>query len=167
MELPNRKHCRLRNYDYGSNGFYYVTTNTYDNEKTLSKVGRGLAPAEVKIELSPIGRIAKEQLLDLEKRYSGLRVDKYVIMPNHIHVIFILEEPTAGASPRPTVPDIVCAFKSLTTRICNKHFNTPGRKIFQVSFYDEIIKNENHYLEVWQYIEENPLKYFLKKNNLL
>lgn len=83
-------------------------------------------------------------------------------MPNHIHAILILENPTAGVSPRPTLPDIICTYKSLTTRICNKQFNTPGRKIFQVSFYDEVIKNENHYLEAWQYIENNPLKYCLK-----
>ena len=166
-ELPKRKHPRLKNYDYSSDGYYYVTINTYNNRAVLSKVGRGLAPAEVEIKLTPIGRIAEEQLFDLEKRYSGLNIDKYIIMPNHIHVILILNNSAAGASPRPTVPDIICAFKSLTTRICNKQFGTPGKKLFQTSFYDEIIENENHYLEAWQYIENNPLKYLLKKENNL
>lgn len=136
-QLPKRKHPRLKNYDYGSNGYYYVTINTHENHNILSKVGRGLAPAEIKITLSPIGKIAEKQLFDLEKRYSGLKIDKYVIMPNHIHAILILNEPTAGASPRPTIPDIICTFKSFTTRICNKQFGTPGRKIFQTSFYDK------------------------------
>lgn len=165
--LPQRKHPRLKNYDYGSNGYYYITINTCENRSILSRVGRGLAPAEAEIKLSPIGKIAEEQLFDLEKRFCGLKIDKYVIMPNHIHAILILESPAAGASPRPTVPDIICAFKSLTTRICNKKFNTPGRKLFQASFYDEIIENENHYLEAWQYIENNPLKYCLRKENNL
>ena len=165
--MPQRKHPRLKGYDYSSNGYYYITINTYENRNLLSKVGRGLAPAEIKTILSPVGKIAKNQLLDLEKRYPGLKIDKYVFMPNHIHMILALEEPAAGASPRPTVSDIICAYKSLTTRICNKQFDTPGKKLFQTSFYDEIIKNENHYLEIWQYIDNNPLKYCLKKENNL
>ncbi len=44
--LPKRKHPRLKNYDYGSSGYYYVTINTYENHNLLSRVGRGLAPAE-------------------------------------------------------------------------------------------------------------------------
>ena len=165
--LPKRKHPRLKNYDYGSNGYYYITICTHENRNILSKVGRGLAPAEAEIILTATGKIAEEQLFDLEKRYQGVKIDKYVIMPNHIHAILILENPTAGASPRPTLPDIICTYKSLTTRICNKQLNTPGRKIFQVSFYDEVIKNESHYLETWQYIEDNPLKYCLKKDGEL
>ena len=167
-DLPKRKHPRLKNYDYGSNGYYFVTINTHENHNLLSKVGRGLAPAEeTEITLTAVGKIAEEQLFDLEKRFSGIKIDKYVIMPNHIHAILILDNSTAGASPRPTLSDIICAYKSLTTRICNKAFNTPGRKIFQVSFYDEILENENHYLEAWQYIENNPLKYILKKEKNL
>ena len=65
----------------------------------------------------------------------------------------------AGASPRPTVMDIVCAYKSQTTRICNKEDNIPGRKIFQTSFYDEIIRNRAAYDEISKYIFENPMKW--------
>lgn len=167
-DLPKRKHPRLKNYDYGSNGYYFVTINTFKNRNVLSMVGRGLAPAEeAEIKLTEIGRIAEKQLFDLETRYPCVKIDKYVIMPNHIHIILILDNQTAGASPRPTVSDIICTYKSLTTRLCNKKFNTSGRKLFQVSFYDEIIENENHYLENWQYIENNPLKYLLKKENNL
>ena len=80
-------------------------------------------------------------------------------MPNHIHVIFALNGKTAEASPRPTVIDIVCAYKSQTTRICNKEDNIPGRKIFQTSFYDEIIRNQTAYDEISKYIFENPMNW--------
>ena len=80
-------------------------------------------------------------------------------MPNHIHVIFALNGKTAGPSPRPTVMDIVCAYKSQTTRICNKEDNIPGRKIFQTSFYDEIIRNQTAYDEISKYIFENPMNW--------
>lgn len=83
-------------------------------------------------------------------------------MPTHIHAIIVLYE-AAGASPRPTLTDIICAYKSLATRIANKNDSTPGRKIFQVSFYEKVLRSEESYLEAWQYIDENPLKYILKK----
>ena len=80
-------------------------------------------------------------------------------MPNHIHAVIVLDGKTAGASPRPTLPDIMCAYKSLTTRECNKISNIKGRQIFQASFYEKVIRSEEGYLEVWQYIDENPRKW--------
>jgi len=102
--------------------------------------------------------IAEEQLLALEARYSYVRLDKYIIMPNHIHAIISIEntENAAGASPRPTLSDIVCSFKSITARkIRQAGFNG---SVFQSSFYDHIIRNERDYLEIWKYIDENAAK---------
>ncbi len=117
-ELPKRKHPRLENYDYSSAGAYFVTICTQNRRCMLSRiVGRGLAPAITSgIEYTLFGKIAEEQLLLLEKRYPCLTVEQYSIMPNHIHAILILANEAAGASPRPTIMDIVCAHKSLTTR---------------------------------------------------
>ena len=81
-------------------------------------------------------------------------------MPNHIHAIIILEE-AAGASPRPTLSDVICAYKSLTKRECNKI--KPISKLFQNSFYDHVIRNEVDYSEVLKYIEENPAKWYYDK----
>ena len=62
-------------------------------------VGHGLAPSEASgIEYTSFGKIAEQQLLSLEDRYAYLSVDQYVIMPNHIHVVLILESEAAGAS---------------------------------------------------------------------
>ena len=167
-KLPKRKHPRLKEYDYSSNGYYYVTICTKDMKcifgKAQENVGRGLAPAEREykdniITLSHYGLVAENQLFALEQRYEYVKIDKYVVMPNHIHVIIILDGMAAGASPRPTLPDIICAYKSLTTRECNKISGIKGRKIFQDSFYDKIIRNEEGYLKVWQYIDENPRKW--------
>ena len=107
MERENnflkRKHPRLDEYDYSSAGAYFVTICTQSRRCMLSRiVGRGLAPAEIQeVEYTQIGEIAKQQLLLLEERYSCLKIDQYVIMPNHIHAIFILEDEAAGASPPP------------------------------------------------------------------
>ena len=93
------------------------------------------------------------------KSNDYVKIDKFVIMPNHIHAIIVLDGKAAGASPRPTLPDIMCAYKSLTTRECNKISNIKGRQIFQASFYEKVIRSEEGYLEVWQYIDENPRKW--------
>ena len=159
-ELPKRKHPRLNNYDYSSAGAYFVTICTQNRWCVLSRiVGRGLAPAETTaIEYTPLGEIAEKQLFLLEDRYPYLTIDQYVIMPNHIHAILILNGEAAGASPRPTVTDIVCAYKSLTTRECKK--SGFGEKLFQTSFYEHIIRSREDYEEIVKYIYENPIRWY-------
>ena len=155
--MPKRKHSRLHNYDYSAAGAYFVTICTQGRRCLLSHiVGRGLAPAE--IQYTAYGNIAREQLLLLEKRYPALRIDQYVIMPNHIHVIFMLEE-SAGASPRPTIPDVVCAYKSLTTKACKAV--QPIDKLFQTSFYEHVLRGQADYDEIAEYIANNPKQWEL------
>ena len=101
MELPKRKHPRLKTYDYSLPGYYYVTIHNEKTAPLLSCVGRRLSPADAVLTLTAVGKIAQEQLILLENRYPHITIDKYVIMPTHIHAIIVFEEP-AGASPRPT-----------------------------------------------------------------
>ena len=157
--LPKRKHPRLNDYDYSTTGAYFITICTQSRRCLLSHiVGRGLAPAE--IQYTGYGRIAQEQLLLLEQRYPSLKIDRYVIMPNHIHAILMLEE-TAGGSRRPTIMDIVCAYKSLTTRQCKKI--RPIDKLFQTSFYEHVIRGCEDYKEIAEYIVNNPKQWELDK----
>ena len=160
-ELPKRKHPRLKEYDYSQNGCYFVTICTEKRVQILSKiVGRGLAPAEMEydIRLSKYGAIAKQQLFELEERFENVVIDYYCIMPNHIHLIIAIDE-TAAASHRPTLNDIVCSFKSITTRLINKMDNVKGRKVFQPSYFEHIIRGEKDLFEIRKYIEENPVKW--------
>ena len=155
--LPKRKHPRLKEYDYSTPGAYFITICTHNRKCLLSNiVGRGLAPAE--IQYTQYGEIAREQLLSLENRYPNLKIDQYVIMPNHIHAILILNE-TAGASPRPTIMDVVSAYKSLTTRACKKAQSID--KLFQTSFYEHVICGREDYLEIAEYIMNNPKQWEL------
>ena len=157
--LPKRKHPRLEHYDYSTAGAYFITICTHSRRCLLSRiVGRGLAPAEIRY--TAYGRIAQEQLLLLEQRYPSLQIDQYVIMPNHIHAILLLEE-TAGDGQRPTIMDIVCAYKSLTTRQCKKV--QPIDKLFQTSFYEHVIRGREDYNEIAEYIVNNPKEWELDK----
>jgi len=159
MELPKRKHPRLKEYDYSQPGYYYVTIHTADENTVLSTVGRGLAPA---VTLSPCGTLAEQQLHALERRYPFLRVDKYVIMPTHLHAILQFLDTPVGDTIRPTLTDVVCVYKSITTRLCNQLLDTPGQKRFQTSFYETVLRNDHAYRECWRYIDENPLKWTLE-----
>ena len=141
---------------------YFVTICTAEQKETLSRinVGRGLAPAEV--ELSSLGKLAQEQILNIPKRYPHIEIEKYVIMPNHIHVLLFIDGFAAGASPRPTLSDIICSFKSLTTRNCKKQFSID--KLWQTSFFDHVIRNEEDYKTHWRYIEDNPSMWLENKH---
>ena len=160
-KMDKRKPTRLHTYDYSSNGTYFLTLCTHNRRKILSKivVGQGLGPAEIR--LTDYGKIAELYINDITNRFPSIHVDKYVIMPDHIHfLISILNPTTAGASPCPTLSDVMCAYKSLTTRACKKIY--PIDKLFQDSFYDHIIRNQSDYRESWHYIERNPYRWIEK-----
>lgn len=162
MEKQTRKPNRLKDYDYSQNGAYFITICTKDRKPILSTienrtttVGEGLAPPETK--LTDYGKIIETELLKLEQRYIYLKIDKYVIMPNHIHLLLQLDNEAGGASPSPTISDIICAFKSLSIKECKKR--SQAGILFQRSFYDHIIRDEYDYQNIWQYIESNPMNW--------
>ena len=97
MEHPERKLNRLSEYDYGTNGAYFVTICTQDRCKILSTiVGDGFPVPK------PHGMIAEKYIAEIPKKYPTVSVDKFVIMPDHIHLLlrFGLEEGTGNPSLR-------------------------------------------------------------------
>ena len=162
--LPNRKPTRLPGYDYSQANCYFVTICTDKRKHLLSEITvEEIAPDVCRggALLRPLGIMVEEEIGNLQNRYA-VTIDKYVIMPNHIHILFRVEQTRdAGAeqSPAPTLGDMVCALKSITTKRANLMDKTPGRKLWQRSFYDHVIRNETDYLRVWQYIDENPAKW--------
>ncbi len=142
-ELPVRKRLRLKDYDYSSNGAYFITICTKNRECILSKISVGtdahIGPVN---ELSDCG-IASEEYI---KTIPG--IDSYVIMPNHIHLIIILNNGTDNIS----ISSIIRSFKTLVTKRI-------GKSIWQSKFYDHIIRDYDDYLIRLNYIYENPVKW--------
>ena len=168
VDYPKRKHVRLKNYDYSQNGVYFVTICTQNRQCILSQialprivwsktVGRGLAPAVPR--LTDCGRLVEEEWMALMVRYPSVLVEKYVIMPNHIHALICLQEDTAGASPRPTLMQVLGALKSLTTRRWNGMIGQPGAKLWQSGYHEHIIRDDNDFLNHWTYIDQNPARW--------
>ncbi|MEG1814251.1 MAG: transposase, partial [Clostridia bacterium] len=103
--------------------------------------------------LSDIGKIVDDEIQKLNTIYENVVVDKYCIMPDPIHAIIIVLSDASGRTQfAPTLSRIIKQFKgSITKQI--------GFSIWQKSFNDRIIRNEQGYREVWQYIDTNPLKW--------
>ena len=120
MELAKRKPTRLKGYDYSQNGAYFVTICTHDKECILSDiiVGEGLCALPKNI-LKPIGKEVEKSIRYINENFDGAKIDKYVIMPNHIHLIVILNNSGGHGNPplQQTISHIVgaatCRPKSL------------------------------------------------------
>ena len=157
-DLPARKHNRLNNFDYSQNGVYFITICTKDMKCIFSQiVGRG-DPDAPQIILSEKGKIIEKNIKIMNGVYDKIKIKKYVIMPNHIHMIIDIEN---GASrlPRPTVN--ISNHIGTLKRFCNKEI---GENIWQTSFYDHIIRDEEDLYYHLQYIEENPRKWIMGKD---
>ena len=154
-DKPIRKAIRLQAYDYASNGAYFVTICTQERRRILSNlVGDGFHPVPSTI-LTPIGQEIERSIAYINNRYNNI-IDKYIIMPNHIHMIVLLQ---SGGHGNPPLHDIVGRMKSFTTKRYNEILHTENEILWQRSFYDHIIRTEQEYAEVWQYIDTNPLKW--------
>jgi len=156
--MEQRKHPRLKGYDYSQGGAYFVTFCTKERKCVLSAitVGRDApgAPGPT-LKLTDIGKSVEKHILRSEQAYPGLRIDQYVIMPNHVHILFTVEERRgAPRASRPTelVPRMVAAIKRFSNQ-------DAGQKLWQTSFYDHVIRDEADYLTKWNYIAANPAKW--------
>lgn len=155
--LPTRKPIRITDYDYSTPGAYFITVCTANREKIFWSDCRGELCSPTNVPLSDIGMIVDNEIQKLDSIYDAVNVDKYCIMPDHIHFIISINADENGRSQiAPTISRVIKQFKgSITKQI--------GKPIWQKSFYDHGIRSQQDYDEIWQYIENNPLKYALNR----
>ncbi len=99
----------------------------------------------------------------MPNKYPGIKVNRYVIMPDHIHILFSLSNGDGRGNPSPTVDRVIGWLKYQVTKEINKLRNTQGEKIFQRSFYDHIARNASDCFEIHKYIYENPMRCYYDK----
>ncbi|MBQ2941534.1 MAG: transposase [Clostridia bacterium] len=160
MNLPIRKRTRLKGYDYSAPGEYFVTICTAQKTHLFGEIKNS------EMHLSSIGKIVNREILGIASHYENIRIDNYVIMPNHIHMIIVVEQ-TEGINPFPTIkkydiPNVFGKFKAGVTKIVGNPFMHSAKKIiWQPSFHDHIIRGEKDRLKISEYINTNPLKWEL------
>lgn len=154
MEYPKRKPNRLKGYDYASNGGYFITICTKNRRNLFwADVGAAISRPESVPALSPYGRIVDRAIQLVSCHYPQIEVNKYSIMPNHVHLILLLQEENGGRLiAAPTIPRVIGQMK----RVVSKEIDV---SIWQKSYHDRIIRDEAEYLKIWNYIDTNPLKW--------
>lgn len=158
MGLPKRKPNRLKGFDYGQNGGYFITLCVQNKKRILSKinVGEGFPLPQ----LTAYGKIADKYIRQINEKYPVIQIDKYIVMPNHIHILAVVDKgPFGTGDPSPTIDMAMGWFKYQTTKEINLLRETPGVKVWQRSFHDHIIRGQQDYEEIWTYIDENPLRW--------
>ena len=154
MALPQRKPNRLFDYDYSTSGAYFITICVQDRKRILSDiVGDGFPVPK------PCGIIAEKWIRQIPDKYPSVSVDRYVIMPDHIHLLLRFEMGLGTGNPSPTIGTVIGWYKYQVTKQINSFTKTNGEKLFQRSYYDHVIRNQQDYDDIWQYIENNPAKW--------
>ena len=153
-EFHHRRSIRLRDYDYSQPGSYFVTVCTHNRELLLeSAAAQGAVLAAWQ---------------ELPTRFPTVALDEFVIMPNHVHGIVILaagRSLTGAASRaptnrvRPTLGEVVLAFKSPSAIKVNAILNRTGLRFWQRNYYEHVIRDEDELSGIRQYIRANPLRW--------
>jgi REP element-mobilizing transposase RayT len=154
-KLHHRRSIRLKHYDYSQAGFYFITLRCHQGHCLFGEISQGF------IDLNPAGIMLEDQWRNLEKRFSNIKLHDFVVMPNHFHGIIELKQTEAV---KPIVGDVVGAFKSLSTveyirGVKTKNWSPFNKKFWQRNYYEHIIRNENAYLQIVEYIQTNPLRW--------
>lgn len=159
-ELPKRKNNRLQHYDYSSPGAYFITFCTHNRRNTLSHIV-GAIQESPESKLTEHGVILDNVIKNLPTHLNA-KVDKYVIMPNHVHIIVVITNDDALRAIRES-PLRVRSILSKTVGYIkmnaskNIHKLYGGEHIWQRGYHDHIIRNRADYDRITKYIYKNPL----------
>lgn len=151
-----RRTPRLDGYDYSQAGLYFITICTKNRESLFGAV------VNEAMQRNQYGEIVAEEWLLLPQRYAIVSVADFVVMPNHFHSVLEISQ-----RPEVTIPlsMVVGSFKSGIARRINLLRARPGQTVWQRSFHDRIVHNEDELIRIQQYIANNPLRWALDEEN--
>ena len=165
---------RLSDWDYSSNAAYYITICTKNRECLFGEICNG------QNNLNRYGKIVFDELIKTPNIRQEIILDEFIIMPNHIHVIVIINnvettgrvvvETTGRLSlqqkrnhpngpGKRSIGSFIAGFKSITTKLINQIRKMPGTSVWQENYYESIIRNEKQLNIIREYIINNPLKW--------
>lgn len=180
--IHHRRSIRLKGYDYSQAGLYFITICCDNRVCRFGHIENG------EMILNELGQMAFDEWCKLSERFPNFELDVFQIMPNHMHGIILLNDVTVGAGftpaqndgqpqnaqsqngqPQgivPTVFDIVGAYKSLVTNGCLDIYKTKNEtmgKLWQRNYHEHIIRDEQSYQRISEYIVNNPAKWAVDK----
>jgi|SRR3989338_1623830 len=171
-DIHHRQSMRLKGFDYSQAGAYFVTVCIQNRICLFGKIEGG------EIHLNEAGYMVHRIWNELPEKYPGVEIDEFIVMPNHIHGIVVLNvgagpcacpdsnkgQPRGVAPTRLSLPDVVHRYKSFTTseyRIGVEQFNWMPFpcKLWQRNYYEHIIRNDAEMNRIREYILNNPLQW--------
>jgi len=172
--FEQRKRTRLKEYDYSTERAYFITICTQGKQCLFGHISDG------GMRQSEFGRIVHFCWQELDSQYPAIRLDCFTVMPNLVHgVIFLV----GTGSPRPDIPSrqlggetpplqnqpslsqIIGYFKYQSTKKLNALRATPGAKVWQRSFYDQVIRADESLNRIREYVATNPSRWHLDREN--
>jgi REP element-mobilizing transposase RayT len=166
----HRRTPRLKDYDYSSDGAYFVTICTHNRECTLGDI------IDSEMHLTEYGKIVRDEWHKLPNRYTSIGLDVVVIMPNHIHAIIVIHDVGAihelplrndmAYRRRMLIPTIIGYVKMKTAKRINQSRNTPGIHVWQRNYHEHVIRDEADLRRIREYIADNPVKWDTDSENL-
>lgn len=171
--LPNRRSIRLKGYDYSLAGAYFITICTHNRQYLFGEIENG------EMKLNEMGQIAHDQWLQIPDRFPNIELGPFSFLPNHLHAILNILEPTVGAGlaparasgqPQglslqtqiPALGDVIGAYKSLVVHECLKIYKSQNKflgKLWQRSYYEHIIRDQKSFETIAAYIRANPAQW--------
>jgi putative transposase len=149
LPRPKRRSLRLPDFDYSSDGLYFVTICSRDRACLFGSV------VDDAVRLSRLGRIVEDEWRGMPLRWrSSVVLDEFVVMPNHLHGIVWLTR----AGHAPPLQTVIGSFKSGVSR-------GAGRPVWQRSFHDRVIRNEGELDAYRDYVAANPVNWALDREN--
>jgi len=185
---PSRNSLRLKNYNYSQSGLYFVTICINQRKELLSEI------VDDKVILNDAGKMVEDSYFSLQVRFPNISCDSYVIMPNHIHFIFKIKEcddnvgvvPCANPSSRQpqgiaatnkprdqnsaSLSEVVAALKSISTvqyirGVTDNGWQKFDKRLWQRNYYEHVIRSEESYIKIAEYIENNPINWAIDELN--
>ena len=172
LNLHKRRSIRLKEYDYSQPGEYFITICTHNRECLLGGI------VDDAIRLSAIGEIVQRCWDSIPNHFPNVELDAFVVMPNHVHGIIIINESCRGevtsplleaaTSPllrKPALGNIVAFFKYQSTKLINEMNRTTGGRFWQRNYFEHVIRDDKDLQNTQDYIINNPLNWKKDKEN--
>ena len=165
----HRRSIRLPGYDYSFPGVYFITICTQNRECLFGDVMDG------NMVLNEWGMVVVESWQWLAIQYNYVKLDKWILMPNHLHGIIIINGRggsrtahtmrTAHTYVRKPLGRLIGAFKTVSTKRINQIRKTPGATLWQRNYFERVIRNKNEWVKTKEYIQNNPILWVHDSNH--
>lgn len=151
MSLPVRKRNRLKAFDYSTQAAYFITIQAKDRKNIFWENAEDKVVDKAQIRLSVVGRIVEKAIRMIGERYTWAIAEKFVIMPNHVHILLRLEKSDEDWK--------ICSVSTVIQQMKGYATKSAGFSLWQKSFHDHVVRGERDYLKIMEYIENNPIRW--------